>query len=95
MKKAIAFLLISWISLNISAAQIDTNVISSNDIDTAAMLAFFEANNIVIDSCVNKQLYAEVYHWIGTPYRYAGKSKKGIDCSGLVYTAFKKENIND
>ena len=22
--------------------------------------------------------------WVGTPYRYGGASKKGIDCSGLV-----------
>ncbi|MDB9960630.1 C40 family peptidase [Oceanihabitans sp.] len=30
----------------------------------------------------------------GVRYKYGGTTKKGIDCSGLVYTAFKKENIN-
>ncbi len=25
----------------------------------------------------------------GTPYKYAGTTRKGMDCSGLVYTAFK------
>ncbi len=29
----------------------------------------------------------------GTRYKFGGTSKKGMDCSGLVYTAFKKDNI--
>lgn len=27
--------------------------------------------------------------FIGTPYKYGGLSRKGVDCSGLVYTSFK------
>lgn len=29
----------------------------------------------------------------GVKYKYGGTSKKGMDCSGLVMTAFKSENI--
>jgi cell wall-associated NlpC family hydrolase len=29
----------------------------------------------------------------GTPYRFGGTSSNGMDCSGLVYTAFKEEAI--
>jgi len=36
--------------------------------------------------------YAKTFK--GVRYKYGGTTKKGIDCSGLVYTAFKKENIN-
>ncbi|GAB6012314.1 C40 family peptidase [Viscerimonas tarda] len=32
----------------------------------------------------NIPLYAEASVWLGVPYRYAGLSRKGIDCSGLV-----------
>lgn len=31
--------------------------------------------------------------FVGTRYRFGGTSKKGIDCSGLVYTAFLNESI--
>ena len=30
---------------------------------------------------------------IGTPYKFGGTTKNGFDCSGLVYTSYKKEAI--
>jgi cell wall-associated NlpC family hydrolase len=30
----------------------------------------------------------------GTPYKYGGETKRGMDCSGLVYVAFQEENIS-
>ncbi|WP_418602849.1 C40 family peptidase [Hwangdonia sp.] len=30
----------------------------------------------------------------GTRYKYGGTTKKGMDCSGLIYTAFKSEAIS-
>lgn len=35
---------------------------------------------------------ARVY--IGTPYHYGGMSKDGIDCSALIYKAYKKNNFS-
>jgi len=29
----------------------------------------------------------------GTPYKYAGINKSGMDCSGLIHTSFKERNI--
>lgn len=31
--------------------------------------------------------------FVGTRYKYGGTTKRGMDCSGLIYTAFLKEDI--
>jgi len=39
------------------------------------------------------QIIKNALYFKGTKYKYGGTSKKGMDCSGLIYTAFKQENI--
>ncbi len=39
------------------------------------------------------RIIANANSYKGTKYKYGGTSKRGIDCSGLIYTAFQKENI--
>ncbi len=36
-----------------------------------------------------KKIVMEAREWIGTPYRYGGVSRKGVDCSGLVLEVYK------
>ncbi|WP_034062342.1 C40 family peptidase [Lacinutrix jangbogonensis] len=42
----------------------------------------------IVKSIINN---AERYE--GTRYKYGGTTKSGMDCSGLIYTAFKEDNI--
>ena len=38
----------------------------------------------------NETLYKFINEWQGVPYKYAGKDKSGIDCSGLTSTLYLK-----
>lgn len=41
-------------------------------------------------SIFNTELYHSLENWLGTPYRYAGKSEKGIDCSAFVNRIYEQ-----
>ncbi len=43
-----------------------------------------------IDMKDNHALYITSAEWLGVPYRNGGKTKKGIDCSALTSTLYKK-----
>ncbi len=45
----------------------------------------YELNKIIIDN----KLHNEVASWLGTPYKYGGQSKDGVDCSGLIMQIYK------
>ena len=44
---------------------------------------------IEITSSDNKKLYETIGDWYGTPYKYGGCSKSGVDCSCFVGNVFK------
>lgn len=44
-------------------------------------------------SSVERQLIAVAESWVGTPYRYAGTTKSGIDCSALMVNVFSEVGI--
>ena len=41
-----------------------------------------------IDTICNIQLFETVTDWIKTPYKYAGKTKTGVDCSDFVSVVY-------
>ncbi|WP_299207472.1 NlpC/P60 family protein [uncultured Dokdonia sp.] len=40
-----------------------------------------------------ERIVAQAQAFSGTRYKFGGTTSKGMDCSGLVYVAFQKENI--
>lgn len=56
-----------------------------------------QLNNLDKEDDRNMPLYAEVSQWIGVSYKYAGLSKKGVDCSGfscLIYDKVYNKKIS-
>ena len=47
------------------------------------------------EAIANKKLYSFIDEWYGVPYQYAGKTKKGVDCSGLTSILLKEVYIKN
>lgn len=43
---------------------------------------------IVYKTNTQRMLLEEAENWLGTPYRYGGTDRKGVDCSGLTYNVY-------
>jgi lipoprotein Spr len=44
--------------------------------------------HVAVSATSNMKLFNFVYDWIGTPYRFGGSSKKGVDCSAFTKTLY-------
>ncbi len=90
MKKFILLLLlcISFGSCN-SSKGINTKKSRTTKVNTKKTNNTYSSPSKTIESIID---YAQTFE--GTRYKYGGTTKRGMDCSGLVVTAFQKENIN-
>jgi len=63
---------------------------SSADVDKASSVQakYAELMNTNVDQVKNMPLYQSIDEWYGTPYKYGGSTKSGIDCSAFVQTVF-------
>ena len=59
---------------------------SSDDQESLAKGYLSQIMGVAMSATSNMKLFHFVYDWIGTPYRFGGSSRRGIDCS-----AFTKE----
>jgi len=82
---------------SVLAAQAQTKVVPAQPADKApdeqeslAKDYLSQIMGVALSATSNMKLFHFVYDWIGTPYRFGGSSKKGIDCS-----AFTKELYSD
>ncbi|EZH71452.1 hypothetical protein ATO12_07590 [Aquimarina atlantica] len=88
MKRVIFYLLIIIVITSCGSSSKNKAVISSKNRTTAKVKTARSSNFKKIKSIVS---YAKTFG--GTRYKFGGTTRKGMDCSGLVYTSFKKENI--
>jgi lipoprotein Spr len=60
------------------------------DPDNLASQYFSQVMGVAVDATSNVKLYKFIYEWIGTPYRFGGNTKKGIDCSAFTKAIYDK-----
>ncbi|RZM26257.1 C40 family peptidase [Pedobacter duraquae] len=80
--------LCSITSLHAQTKTKDTN--NTADPDNLASQYLSQVMGVAVDATSNLKLYKFIYEWIGTPYRYGGNTKKGIDCSAFTKAIYDK-----
>lgn len=59
------------------------------DPDTLRFQFHAQKVGVSLDTSSNLNLYYKIYEWVGTPYRYGGETKKGIDCSAFTNVIYE------
>ena len=92
--RKIALILLTMIALSSCGSAKNKPVVTKKSKTTKTINKTKESTNTtttaqaLAQSIINN---AEKYQ--GTRYKYGGTTKKGMDCSGLIYTAFKANNV--
>ncbi|MDB5001745.1 MAG: glycoside hydrolase [Mucilaginibacter sp.] len=75
--------------LSVLAAQAQTKTIPTPAAETTEQESLAkdylsQIMGVAMSATSNMKLFHFVYDWIGTPYRFGGSSRKGIDCSAFT-----------
>lgn len=99
-KAALSLLLVTTLLTNNSYASggfcsILEKICDQKNIDLDAFSYFFQKVGVNINKATDLGMYANIFKWLYTPYRYGGKGDKGIDCSNYVYKLMNEATCAD
>jgi lipoprotein Spr len=99
MKKT-SIVLALFISVSVTTVQAQTKSVpnttqetdkSTDDQDKSLVKDYLsQIMGVALSTTSNVKLFQFVYDWIGTPYRFGGSSRKGIDCSAFTKELYSK-----
>ena len=94
MKVPINYILISFVLIYVTACKhqqtlvTETKEVRKEVFSSSLKKKYAEKLGVSESAITNQKLYQFINDWYGVPYKYAGKNKSGIDCSGLVSTLY-------
>ena len=88
-------LIVILLIFSLSACKSKKKVITKKNISSKTVKTTKTDNSsaTINNSIVAKKVVDNAKQFDGVRYKYGGTTKKGMDCSGLVYTSFKQEKI--
>jgi len=89
-KKFLFSTIIALTCLSSVMAQSKKETNKLEDPDNLASQYLSQVMGVAVDATSNLKLYKFIYEWIGTPYRFGGNTKKGIDCSAFTKAIYDK-----
>ncbi len=83
MRYIFLILLLSGIINFLPAVAQDTTA----DAEQKKLQLYYNVSKILnkeVDTLLNSLLFQTLFQWLGTPYKYAGDCREGVDCSGFT-----------
>ncbi|MFA6085764.1 C40 family peptidase [Mucilaginibacter sp.] len=77
-------LFLSVLAAKAQTKTIPTPAAESTEQESLAKDYLSQIMGVAMSATSNMKLFHFVYDWIGTPYRFGGSSRKGIDCSAFT-----------
>lgn len=81
--------LLLLLALSSCKSSYNTNLYDPKQVSQVSGKLGIPVKNTSKEDDKNMRLYAECSLWMGTKYKYGGLTKRGVDCSGLVFNVYK------
>ena len=90
--RKIALILLAIITLTSCGSAKNKRVVTRKSKTTKTINKTKKESSVAIPA-IAQSIINNAVKYEGTRYKYGGTTKKGMDCSGLIHTAFKEDNV--
>lgn len=90
LKALVPFFVFALFSFAVVAQENDQTPLNEGGaVNTRRIIEMAANHDLDLGAIQHPELFSAIDEWYGTPYRFSGESKQGIDCSGFVTVLYK------